>query len=449
MMKAVRHRPCALLVAVALPLMGCEGDAHAPPIAWVSEHFEYSKDADETSVCEGVMGELERHRAVIIGFLGLPTQMLREKKIAYRKFSTLADLHDRSSCPDYSKACATGPLIETLLALDGHELVHSYLSPIGRPPDLLIEGIANALSCAGPPPPEGPVVTWQQALAADAQSPVREERMIPYRSGARFVAHLIVRHGVARFIQLYTTVAQNASASTFAETVRRIYGQEVDHLWQESQDPRTRTDCLNVWQCSLPAPPLQHEQIEVPARGCDGSGLHQPVTLTAPSGIDWSRVPDDHWFYVRDCAPGSFATVEVLPLYPNDVMVAEVPASTYVLERALGDRPVTFSFRPPQARERCEDAPLDDQSDRRGMNLTVWNSSPVWYWRLRIAKAIPVYRIDRSEAQLHACQSCDGPCTTLMNSNDRNTIGPDLILRIEPPSIDTGLTQIQLAPAEF
>ena len=64
----------------------------------------------------------------------------------------------------------------------------------------------------------------------------------------------------------------------------------------------------------------------------------------------------------------------------------------------------TFFVQPAvHTRERCEEAVLDDQSDRHDLYLTIPNSAAVWYWRLRIKRALPVYRVDRDPAPLEVC----------------------------------------------
>src|SRR5690606_29163585 len=105
-----------------------------------SEHFTvYHREGAEP--CEGILDELEAHRASLVDWLGIEGP----GRVHYYVFSSKEDLQETSRC---GRRCTISDSdrveVHTYYpySLDQHELVHAYLTRLSDPPVVLTEGLA-------------------------------------------------------------------------------------------------------------------------------------------------------------------------------------------------------------------------------------------------------------------------------------------------------------------
>src|SRR4051812_17657372 len=122
----------------------------APPglpsdIEWRSEHFVYHARAEDPDVCPSLLDQMERHFEVIRAATGVPWP--EGRMIHYYKFRDASDYQAAAGCPKNSGGCARDGTAYAYEALHEHELIHPYFEPLGYPPRILSEGVADLLSC--------------------------------------------------------------------------------------------------------------------------------------------------------------------------------------------------------------------------------------------------------------------------------------------------------------
>jgi hypothetical protein len=110
--------------------------------------------------------------------------------------------------------CSLGP--RSPRVLDDHEPIHVYTGPLGHPPALFEEGLAEALA------PRGrsfmaPQQSWRDILATPRQ-PDGIWPAVDHAGGAWFITHLMRRFGPERFR------FSNLSSFEGASVTRLLYG---------------------------------------------------------------------------------------------------------------------------------------------------------------------------------------------------------------------------------
>lgn len=215
---AVKRAASRLFLAAIATACGGTDDNHLPAdVHWSSAHFDYYTRAGDSSVCESVTETLERHRKAVIGYLGLPDG---DERIDYRKFRDARDYLSSSSCPD-AGACTVEEHLETPLVLDEHELIHAYLRPVGRPPALLAEGVAQALSCLGLPSEKPDArLEWRDAVARGATREV-------YPLARWFVGYLLSASEPKVFLELYAGDWSRGTPDEIAKRFESAYGRSL------------------------------------------------------------------------------------------------------------------------------------------------------------------------------------------------------------------------------
>src|SRR5438477_8385794 len=152
----MRRAPMTLAVIACLGATACGPDL--PDRLWRSDNVRYFSRADDDGVCPAILDELEQHGQVIADVLMLHFRTT----VSYYKFNGVDDFTQHADCGPEAKACAPNATVRSPVDFDRHELIHAYLSPVGRPPWLLAEGAAVALSCQSYPRPTG---SWHDAYA--------------------------------------------------------------------------------------------------------------------------------------------------------------------------------------------------------------------------------------------------------------------------------------------
>jgi hypothetical protein len=244
-----------LAVAVLAGLGGCDDDRCAGGNVRVlrSPHFEYSYCEGDPEVCPGIVDELERHLSVITTTLAIdPARMAVPIRYVKRPHD---DRYRGAFHPD-------GVQIDMAVAFHEHELVHAYTVPQwGRAPNLLAEGIAEALGCSWLSYELGPQ-DWRTWLNFDPGYPGWE---IAYPASGRFVSYLLSTYGVARLRQLYTSVQAGVSPEAFAQRFAEVYQTPVDEAWRAGlASPMV---CVPVWACSAERAPTGSFQLGATCHG--------------------------------------------------------------------------------------------------------------------------------------------------------------------------------------
>jgi hypothetical protein len=211
----MRRAPLTIAAIACLGAAACGPDL--PDRLWRSENVRYFSRAADTDVCPAILGQLEEHGQVIADLLGL-----QRTTVSYYKFDGLDDFESHAECGAGASACAPNSTVRSPAGFDRHELIHTYLAPYGRPPWLLAEGAAVALSCQRYPRPTG---SWRDAYAAPHSSNEL------YGAGGWLVGYMLRMFRAMRFMEFYQSLASNATADQFAEAFKNHYGMPLDDVW--------------------------------------------------------------------------------------------------------------------------------------------------------------------------------------------------------------------------
>ena len=271
----------------ALAAIACFGAAACgpdlPDRMWRSENVRYFSRAGDGDVCPAILGQLEEHAQVISSLLGLG-----RTTVSYYKFDSLDDFDANAGCGG-AAGCAPNSTVRSPAGFDRHELIHAYLAPYGRPPWLLTEGAAVALSCERYPRPTG---SWRDAYDAPHSSPEL------YAAGGWLAAYMLRSFRATWFTELYQSLARNATADQFAEAFDKQYGMPVDDVWAAAiGGPQAPMRC--VWECSRPEFMLD-QPAQTLAAPCAAGSLQQSFSLLTGSVTRW-RIDGEGRFFVRSC----------------------------------------------------------------------------------------------------------------------------------------------------
>src|SRR4051812_24430458 len=160
-MRGARFVFSAIMWAAGLGGAACGPDL--PERLWRSENVRYFSRAGDDTVCPAVLDDLEAHGAVIADVFGIG-----RTPVTYYKFANTDDFDHNAGCSPGGGACAPNATVRAADSFNRHELIHAYRAPYGRPPPLLAEGTAVALSCT---PAQRPTGSWRDAYVAGRLSP--------------------------------------------------------------------------------------------------------------------------------------------------------------------------------------------------------------------------------------------------------------------------------------
>jgi hypothetical protein len=276
----------------AFVVLACAGGVGAtacgpdlPERMWRSEHVHYFSRAGDDSVCPAVLDELEAHAAVIADLFHIePTP------VTYYKFGGIDDYDRNADCAAGADTCASNATVRSADSFDRHALIHAYLAPYGRPPPLLAEGAAVALSCTRTPRPTG---SWRDAYTADRLSPQLAG------AGGWLAGYLMRMFRATWLVNFYGSVEINATPDEFAQVFADIYGMTLDEVWAAAISvPQAPLRC--PWECGArPAVPTDgavHPLTPV----CGAGALQLSLDLPAGSVTRW-RIDGAGRFAVRSC----------------------------------------------------------------------------------------------------------------------------------------------------
>ena len=466
-----RGRTFALLLCTLVG--GCGGLPSAPDAprmelpndqVWTSPHFRYASRAGDPDVCSGVVDQLEAHLRVVTGYLGLAWQ---GGLINYYKFLDKDDLSRNSGCSELSWGCATPSLdARSAMALSGHELVHVYMMPLGRPPSLFEEGIAEALA------PDGQYFygqtewNWRDILATPrvGKDPPSLET---YFAGGWFVSYLLRLYGPAPFLTFYRASGQAAkvSATEVATYFKNAYGRELDDVWSEAKTNAPFLLGVPVWNCASAKPMVLGGDAAPLNGGCDGSGNFGALELPVPTTFTWDDQPMIE-FGIAACSP-------VDGLYTSfseylAVGALAFPAGKYYVVPRYASAPpnsdgTTFTRTTVRFLEASGVLGPDCNSltpfvlpkyNNQEYVVAIANSAVPWFAKPQISEGssfhlqrwrdykVPTWQLKRDlgmVATVELCDTCQGPCQ-VMDSDSEWAVSNGMVLRFTNLNAREGIT---------
>jgi hypothetical protein len=438
---------CALILPLCALALSCDHPNLPNDQIWASPHFRYATRADDPGVCAGVMDRLEAHLQALGDYFGVAWA---GGTIDYYKFRDRDDFRANSDCPQSASACAT-PVgdVRSTRPLDGHELVHIYTRPLGRPPLLLEEGIAEALS------PEGrafmaPEQSWRDILAVGPDSPSAN---LNYTAGAWFVSYLLQQFGPSAFLSFYRAAAPNHAEEAIAEQFRNVYSLDLDQLWSEAQSSAPTVSGVPVWECASAEPVQTGGAAASLAEGCDGTGAFAGLELSRPTTLTWSNDKLLR-FSISSCSaagglytpipgPGEVPGAVALPAGKHYVATDLVPGTI-----GFGEAPGALS---PDCHSLTPVVLPSSETDRLIFSIT--NSDVPWFAMPRIAQGgsfrvrqVP-YTLNpplTMAATIEVCDNCQGPCRVI-DIGEQLQVSNGTILRFTNLVAPEGATAAWLA----
>jgi hypothetical protein len=432
---------------VGLAALGCGGPNEDLPKdrVWTSPHFRYAARADDTSVCSPVVDQLEAHLQVLGDYLGLTWT---GGQISYYKFRDYDDFRSDSGCLTSAGACARPAEVLSPRVLDGHELVHIYTGPLGHPPALFEEGIAEALAPVGRRF-MAPERSWRDILAMP-RLPDGAWPDLDYSAGGWFVTHVLRRYGPAPFLAFYRAAAANPAAEDIAWQFREVYGAELDDVWREAQVSTPRLPGIPVWECTT-AEPMGLGGDAIPVKqSCDGRGAYAGLELPTPTTVTWT---DDSKldFSVSECTgQGGLYTLLSNDSYVPGAMA--LAAGKYYV--APGLLRVTTKLREAEGMLGPDCAALTplgvgpDSSDP--LVFVIADSAVPWFATLEptlgstVRLALDPRRpFGERTATVEACDTCQGPCRPIDATSDIE-VSSRVVLRFSNLASFEGATVVRL-----
>jgi hypothetical protein len=313
----MRRAPIAFAVIACLAVAAC--GPNLPDRMWRSDNVRYFSRAGDDAVCPAILDELEQHGQLITDELMLETRTL----ISYYKFDGLDDFEKNADCSPDADACAPNATVRSPLDFDRHELIHAYLSPVGRPPWLLAEGAAVALSCETYPRPAG---DWRNFFSAPHSSPAL------YGAGGWLVGYLLTMFPARLLPRLYSRVAINATADQFALVFKDVYGMDLDVVWPTViGGPGQPMRC--DWECGRPAFAIDgaaHALTPV----CGAGSLQLSVDVPN-AGLSRWRVDGAASVRVQSCDGSDSPLVPVTGTPGPGALLAPLTAGSYFIDAAV------------------------------------------------------------------------------------------------------------------
>lgn len=279
-------------------LAACSQEAPAglpDDIEWRSEHFVYHARAGDPDVCPALLEQMERHFEVIHAATGL--HWPEGQMIDYYKFRDARDYQAAAGCPKNTSGCARDGAAYAYEPLHEHELIHTYFEPLGYPPRILSEGVANLLACnpldlfISSLPTEADIVEptdWDEAMAEFEH----RERDIPYDLGSLLVSHLIESYGWEAFLDLYREPWFERDSAELEQSLQSIYGVSFDAAWAAAAHAPTSRRCVAAWACA--AEPLVPGVSATPSSSC-GDSIVRSVSPAETGTLQLQAEGDGGW----------------------------------------------------------------------------------------------------------------------------------------------------------
>jgi hypothetical protein len=317
------------IIAVIACLVGAACDANLPDRYWRSDDVRYFSRPDDDAICPAILDELEQHGQTIADVL-----MIQRTPVSYYKFRDDADYKANSECPANAAACSVNATVRSPVDFDRHELIHAYLAPYGRPPRLLAEGAAVALSCQHYPRPTG---SWRDVYALE-----HVDQSV-YAAGGWLVGYLLKMFPARLLPRLYNRLAINATADQFAQAFEDVYfaGNDchipnacitLDQVWAAAiggDDQPMRCP----WECGRPA--LATDGHATPlAPVCSGGTLQLSVDAPA-AGLSRWFIDGAGTFKLQSCEGHASPNVNVAGTTGTGELIAPLAPGSYFIDAAV------------------------------------------------------------------------------------------------------------------
>jgi hypothetical protein len=314
-----RARFAFVVLFCAGSLAGAACGPDLPERMWRSENVRYFSRAGDDSVCPAVLDQLEEHGAVIADVFAI-----ERTPVSYYKFENGDDFDQNAECPAGAGACAPNATVRAADSFNRHELIHAYLAPYGRPPALLAEGTAVALSCARYPRPTG---SWRDAYGADRLSPQLNG------AGGWLVGYLLRMFRATWLINLYGSVQINATADEFAQVFADFYSMSLDDVWASAiAVPQAPMRC--PWECGAPRAFAADGAPHPLTPACGAGDLQLSFDLPRGSVTRW-RLEGDGRFTLRSCDGNDEPQIGVSGLGGPGLLLAPLRAGNYFVEAVI------------------------------------------------------------------------------------------------------------------
>ena len=388
---------------------------------WTSTHFLYYAESDDPDPCEAIMDRLEQHFAVMQAFFGFDWSA--GATIRYDKYRDQASFEAGANCGATAAACESYGTVKSTIAFDQHELIHAYLTPGGRAPVLLEEGVAVVLTwqnmiCDAISDPTPPELSWADAVRV--VDPAVDTRV--YLAGARLVGHLLRRYDPALFMRLYRAFPGNTTPEMFDAQMTSIYGKSADAMWAEAVPD---AGCVSTWPCAQAPVPLDGSTTHLDT-SCPGlAHLERTLDVTAPGNVVFSANADPS-LLLYSCSPDPFA--ESADIFsssdaPQKEAVFNLGSGKYLLQysNSAADIAATVPAVSAAGAECAALKPLPVPSNQLALHLV----APVlsggdWFVALGFGSPSRTMTIlNDSTDDAVVCPSCDftsSACTTLTQS---------------------------------
>ena len=418
------------LLSIALGVAAC-GEDLPDDRTWESGHVRYHTRSTDGEVCADLVDVLDEYLGVIDRALGGQGQP-DTPRVDYFKFADQADLDAHGPC-DRGVACTDGTRVMSAAPFHQHELVHAYLSPLGFPPWLFIEGAAVALSCQlslyGRPAAD----SWQTAMANDRHGGEL------YGAGGWLVAHLLASYEPAKFLQLYADLPHTANATLVSAIFERIYRVTLDQAWSDALARRTAPpNC--PWECAQP--PLNGSSVGHPAPTCGLDDLSRTFAAPPVGGAFVMTSTGARPVEIGACGPDNEGPGRsAIPPWSDGMAVVGLlgPGPYFVsFDPASGDLALSFPTPSPVDPACGIVAPLDT-SRFSMMHVMIPRGMAEVHAALSMAeRPTEIFTnalVDETQVQL--CASCAGACTSV----PRNTVttvaaSGDLFVRVSASPSD-------------
>lgn len=444
----------AILLAACTKHEGKQDEPRAHEVTWQSEHFVVHARSDDKSWCQGVLGTLEHHFAVMQDTLGFAWP--EGARVQYHKFENQLQLRAAGVCSRNNDACFFADKgVYTTAPLELHELLHAYLAPLGNSHPVLEEGIAEALSCVGQPQSAAKPVPLAEAFSVDAwSSPNRAERRSLYRAAAWFVGEQFRRLGKERFLQLYTSLRRGQDLARVRAVFSRVAGEELDAAWQRAlSNPDPDGACIRAWECA--APDASHSLERPWFQRCEQDDHGFTFTLDTPTWVKQQAPgrgallgscgprPTPHAARINRALGGNDAELFWLALGPGKYFVQKRDAATRL---QLAARPLAQSLGAD-----CRSLDPLPASFVLGYEIAFGEGqlgpSPLWLvLRDTDPEAVPRYSVECSAGVVvRGCASCDeSSCQSLCGGETPPTLVTDGRLLLNVQSTTAGAATIAL-----
>jgi hypothetical protein len=261
----VRGHACRLLLtgwaSAALTLGACNQQDHADRLraslpdgeTYESEHFVYHLRNSDDSACPAITQTLERHFHAMQQALGFAWP--KDAQVHYFKFANQNDLRRQGHCSPQNRACFFADVgVESFEAMNTHELIHAYLSPIGERHRALEEGLSEALSCDGLVRHPYTALPLEEVFNSEAwgstADPLALSRLY---SATLLVGYVLNTLPSQRFLDWYRQMSPKLNSKDAERLFQDVFKRSLAELWGAAQtDGRSDIACAPIWECSAP-----------------------------------------------------------------------------------------------------------------------------------------------------------------------------------------------------